>query len=163
MNPELVIAEAKRLKEWIIKQGEDDPDLVHDMIEGETDLFALREWAAKKFLDEKAFLSAIKERMGNLSDRKSAAERRMEKMRLVLIDCMNASGEKSWRGPEATISLTVQKPKPVISDESLIPDKFWNVKREINKSAINEAFKDGEQVPGTSLDNGGQSITIRSK
>lgn len=163
MNPQFLIDEAKRLKSWILAQGEDDPDLIRDMLEGETDLFQIRDWAIRRYLDEIAFAEAIKGRIDNLTERKKAAENRAEKMRLLITDCMNLTEEKTYRGTDATVSVTQGKPKLIVTDESLIPDEYWKETREISKSLINEAFKDGYEIPGTTISNGTQSITIRSK
>lgn len=157
------LMEAERIKAWLLEQGEDDPELLRDMLEGETDIHEIRDWAIRKFLDEKAFIAAIKKRVDDINARKKAAEKRLEKMKLVITDCMNATEEKSYRGAEATISVSNVKPKLIITDESLIPEKFLKVKKEINKSDINKAFEEGEEIPGTSLDNGGTTTTIRSK
>lgn len=157
------IAEAQRLKDWLLKQGEDDPELIRDMIEGETDLFQIRDWAIKRYLDEQAFAGAIKGRADNLTERRKAAESRAEKMRLILVDIMNVIGDKTYRGPEATVSIKAAAPKVIVTDEALVPDKFWREKREINKTAINEANEQGETIPGTTISNGGQTLTIRSK
>lgn len=162
-NAQQIILEAERIKAWLISQGEEDPELIRDMIEGETDLLAIRDWAIGKYLNEKTFVEAIKTRIDDIAARKTAAEKRMDKMKLIITDCMNATGEKSYRGAEATISITVQKPKLIVTDESRIPEKFWKVKREINKTDINKAFAEGEEIPGTALDNGGTSTTVRSK
>lgn len=157
------IAEAKRLKDWILRQGEDDPEMIRDMIEGETDLFQIRDWAIKKYLDEQAFAEAIKGRCEALSDRKKASEARAEKMRLILTDIMNVTGEKSYRGPEATVSVRASSPKLIVTDENLIPDEYWKLKKEVSKTALNEASEKGIEIPGTAISNGGQTLTIRSK
>lgn len=157
------IAEAQRLKDWILKQGEEDPELIRDMIEGETDLFKIRDWAIKRYLDENTFAAAIKERSDDLAARKKAAEARADKMRLLLIDIMNITGERTYRGPEATITLKVKEASLIVTDESALPAEYWREKREVNKTAINEAHEKGIAIPGTVLSNGGQSLTIRSK
>lgn len=156
------INEAKRLKEWLIEQGQTDPELIADMIEGETDLFAIRDWAIRKYMDEKALAESVAERIRKLGERKASIEARGEKLRLIIAECMTATEQKTYRGPDATVTMTAQKPKLIIRDESLIPEKYWRVKREINKTAINEAHKNGETIAGTTLSNGGEVLTIRS-
>ena len=157
------ISKARELRAWLLHQGEDDPDLLRDMLEGETDLFKLREWAIRRYLDELAFAEAIKGRKEALGDRQKAAEKRAEKLRLIIQECMAASGEKSYRGTDATVSVKDVAPKPIVTDESMVPDSFWKEIRTIDKTAINEAFKSGDAIPGVSLDNGGTAISIRSK
>lgn len=38
-----------------------------------------------------------------------------------------------------------------IMDEAEVPDAFWVVKKEVSKSAISNALKEGEEVPGAVL------------
>ncbi len=77
-------------------------------------------------------------------------------------------------------------PKPIISDESKIPDKpqikdgfigeiengefikktkigkFWKVTIELKKSEINQAIKDGDVIEGVTFDNGGYALTRKT-
>lgn len=156
-----ITQEARRLKEWLISEGQIDPELIADMIEGETDLFGLRDWSIRKYMEEKALSESIAERIKTLTARKAACEGRADKMRLLVTDCMNIIGDKTYRGTDATITVSSQKPRLVVTDESLIPEKFWRVKRELNKIALNEAHKNGEAIAGTALGNGGETLTFR--
>jgi hypothetical protein len=46
-----------------------------------------------------------------------------------------------------------------VLDEASIPTAFWVIKKELSKSEISKAIKDGESVPGAQLkDNIGLSI-----
>ena len=157
------IQEAKRLKEWIIAQGEDDPELIKDMIEGETSLEGLRDWAIQKFLDEKAFGEAIKNRVVDIQTRGKASEKRMENMKLMLTDIMNVTGETSIKTPEATLSMRTPKAKLTITDEAKIPDRFFKTEKKLIKTDLNKAYEAGEQIEGVALSNNAPSLTIRSK
>lgn len=53
-------------------------------------------------------------------------------------------------------------PKPIISDESKIPDRFFKTERKLMKSEINKAIKDGETIEGVTFDNGGYALTRKS-
>jgi len=48
----------------------------------------------------------------------------------------------SWRKSQAVI----------IDDESVLPDEYWKVKREVSKSIIKDAVKKGTQVPGAHIE-----------
>lgn len=50
-------------------------------------------------------------------------------------------------------------PKPIISDESKIPDKYFKIEKTIKKAEINQAIKDGDFIEGVTWDNGGYAIT----
>ena len=47
-----------------------------------------------------------------------------------------------------------------IVDESVVPEKFHRVKIEIDKLAIRDALKNGEEVPGIELQRG-EALVIR--
>jgi hypothetical protein len=38
-----------------------------------------------------------------------------------------------------------------VLDETILPAEFWVIKKEVSKSTISQAIKDGEEVPGAQL------------
>ena len=57
--------------------------------------------------------------------------------------------------PQATISLRAVPPKAEITDEALVPSKFWKAQDpKLDKKAVLDALKGKEDVPGASLSNG---------
>jgi hypothetical protein len=143
--------------------GDADPDLIHDTLEGETDVFEIMNWLLGKIGDEDAMQEAIATRVAALKERSKASEGRVARLRGALEACMTASGEKSLRLPEATVTIGWKKPGIALIDEAVLPEAFWKVKREVSRSAINESLGRGEVVPGVTLDNGGQTLTVRRK
>ena len=57
------------------------------------------------------------------------------------------TGNKRYETPLFKLSLRHTKAVD-ITFEADVPDEFWVVKKEISKSKISEAMKEGEQVPG---------------
>lgn len=53
-------------------------------------------------------------------------------------------------------------PKPIISDESKIPEKYWKIEKSIKKAEINQAIKDGDVIEGVTFDNGGYALTRKT-
>lgn len=143
--------------------GEGDPELLHDCIEGQTDLFEVMDWLIGKLADEECLEAAISDRVKTLGERKSACVARQERIRSALQVCLDASGQKSLRRPEATLTIANRKPGIAHIDEAMLPEQFWKVEKRVNRSAIGEALRDGGQVPGVTLDNGGVSLTVRRK
>lgn len=156
---EKVAAVRARLEELKVT----DPELIHDSIEGQTDLFEIMAWLLGKLSDEEYMQKAIGERISDLMTRKKDSEARGERLRGILAHCVEATGEKSIRLAEATLSLTSRAPSAQVVDEGLIPEEFWKVKREVSKTLINAAIKEGRDVPGVAPGNGGVSLTIRRK
>lgn len=143
--------------------GDADQDLVHDCLEGQTDVYEIIDWLIGKLGDEDAFVDAIDARVEALASRKQSALGRMERLRDGLRACLNATGERSLRRPEATVTLSAKKTGIAGIDETQLPERFWKVKREVSRSAINEALAAGEVVPGVILSNGGEVLTVRRK
>ncbi|HZZ77472.1 MAG TPA: siphovirus Gp157 family protein [Gemmataceae bacterium] len=143
--------------------GDADPDLVHDTLEGQTDVFEIMDWLLAKLGDEEGMEEAISSRLKALGERKSACQNRQQRLRDALLACMTATGEKSLRRPEATVTMGNKKQGIQSIDETALPEVFFKVSRAVSRSAINEAMAKGETVPGVMLDNGGVTLTVRRK
>lgn len=155
--------ELGRVAELRALLGTDDPELLHDVIEGQTDLFEIMDWLLGKLADEEELETAIASRSAVLGERKKACQNRQQRLRDALLYCMTASDQKSLRRPEATLTLTPRKPGVQAVDEAALPEEFWKVERKVNRSAISDALKEGWIPPGVTLDNGGVALTVRRK
>lgn len=60
-------------------------------------------------------------------------------------------------------SLRYNPKKPIITDESKIPDKYMRIKKEINKVKINEDMASGTEIEGVAFDNGSVSLVKKGK
>ena len=151
-----------RIREVALSLPEDDPDRL-EMLDTEGDFSDLMEWAIRKRNDYLSLADGAKALSETYAARKKAFENRADSMKDIIAVIMNTAGETKYQGAAATVSIRAVSPKPIISDESLIPEDYWRVKKEINKTSINEAVKSGATIPGVTLDNGGVTISIRSK
>ncbi len=60
------------------------------------------------------------------------------------------TGNKAYE--TALFKLSLRKSQSVeITDENEVPDEFWDIKKEISKSTISQAIKDGLEVPGATM------------
>jgi Siphovirus Gp157 len=143
--------------------GSDDPDLIHDTLEGQTDVYELIDWMLARIGDEESMEEAIENRISALMERKKACEGRIIRLRGAIEACLTATGEKSLRRPEATLTLANRKVSISHIDETILPEKFFKTTRSVSRTTISEALKSGEIVPGVTLDNGGVTLTIRRK
>jgi hypothetical protein len=62
----------------------------------------------------------------------------------------DAKGIRRYETPLAKLSTRKSQAVEVL-DEQLIPADFWVIKKEVSKSSISQAIKDGEEVPGAQL------------
>lgn len=87
---------------------------------------------------------------------KKAKENTVNRLREHLLAALmvfteeDAKGIRRYETPLAKLSTRKSQAVEVL-DESEIPDAFWVIKKEISKSTISQAIKDGEQVPGAQL------------
>jgi type II secretory pathway component PulL len=167
MNRPMQLSAEVRVAAEIIDQiraaiGEDDADFV-EIVENEVDVLErlrkmlrvarLAEADAKGTAD---VIAELQERKARLAE-KSAKSRRivqwaLEELGMTKLDCADMS-----------VSLRASAPGVEIIDMSQLPERYVRVKIEPDKSAIREALKDGEIVPGAALKNGGNALTIRSR
>jgi hypothetical protein len=143
--------------------GSEDPELLHDAIEGQTDLFEIIDWLLGRLADEEEMAVAIVARADALYKRAEACTGRQKRLRDALLACMEASGQKSLRRPEATLTLSARKQGIQAIDETTLPERFWKTERKVSRSLVMQALAAGEAVPGVLVDNGGVSLAIRRK
>jgi hypothetical protein len=167
--------------------GEDDEQLLADMIEGEVDLEGYVDTVSKMIADDEATCEALAVRAKQMTTRKARISKRAERLRTLLATVLDDSGTKTITTPEATVTVTRLKPGIIIEEEADIPVEWWkrqdptlnkpglrkhlNDRREALESISDEAVdkeslraeidKEFPEVPGVSLDNGELSLKIR--
>jgi hypothetical protein len=62
----------------------------------------------------------------------------------------DAKGIRRYETPLAKLSTRKSQAVEVL-DEQLIPADFWVIKKEVSKSTISQAIKDGSEVPGAQM------------
>ena len=96
----------------------------------------------------------------------AAARKRMESLVSQLEGYIQTSMERldipEIKAGTFTIKLAVNPPAVQVEDESLIPSRFFQVTTTttLNKNAVKEAIKAGEEVPGAKLTQG-RSLRIK--
>jgi len=141
----------------------DDEQLRADMIEGETEAFEFLSRVVRSIGENKALASGIADYLGELAERKSRVERRIDAFRALAFHVMQKADLRKVELPEATLSVRNGTQKVIVSDETALPDTCIKVVRSPDKTAIKERLSAGEEVPGAFLSNGEPSISIRVK
>ena len=103
---------------------------------------------------------ALKAEEAALYKKRKAAENKAERLKAYISAQMTLCGLKELKA--GLFKLRFQPTTPAISiiDESAVPEKFHRVKIEIDKLAIRDALKNGEEVPGIELQRG-EALVIR--
>lgn len=87
---------------------------------------------------------------------KKAKENTAQRLRDTLLAALmvfteeDAKGIRRYETPLAKLSTRRSQSVEVL-DDTAIPDEFWVVKKEVSKSTISQAIKDGAEVPGAAM------------
>jgi hypothetical protein len=156
------IEAATILREQIATLAQGDEDFIRDVIEGETDL---REIIAALVADDAAddaMIGGIKAMLTKLKARADRVEARIEYRRALIASGLDIAGLPKLETPAGTVRIKPVGPKAVITDESAIPARFWKPSDpKLDRTALNIALKEGQTVPGASLNNGSSTLEIR--
>lgn len=146
------------------------PELLEDdeawlsTLESETDFNELLTTIVRRIEDTKALVIGTKDRFEELKARKDRFEHRVETLRDLAFKIMQAADLAKVELPEATLSLRAGQPKIIGEpDPFFLPEHFRKTVVTANMTAIKEALKTGETVPGCELSNSPPSLTIRIK
>lgn len=138
-----------------------DPELpeevVADTLEAlEGELIQKGQAVAAFALNLAAEVEAIKTVEKRIVERRRALENRVERMREYLRANMERAGITEIKALDGSFTAKLAKGRPsvVVDDESLIPDdsEFVRWKREVSKTAIADAIKAGQEVPGAHIE-----------
>lgn len=137
-----------------------DDQTLTDTLEGCTDFREIVAAMAEQAERDALMAHLLKERIKDLSERKSRYEARSSTVRKEIQLGMEETGERKLELPEFTLSLRAVPPSVIITDESLLPDDFCVMTRKPDRKSIKAALEGGE-VPGAMLSNGGQTLSMR--
>jgi hypothetical protein len=142
----------------------DDPALILDTIEGETDFAEACCVVFEETLEDQTLLAGLETTIAALQVRKGRIEKSIADRRNIILMAMERGGIQTIKGPLATLSSGTTPATTIVSDEALIPARFWKPSDpKLDRAALAEALKAGETVPGATLSNGGVNLRIRMK
>lgn len=155
------IEAAKVLKFALREELEDDLELLHNTLEGETSLFEMIEAVTELIARDEEAVNGIKERMDKLATRKNRHTKRRDGRRAMIEQAMSIAEVTSIPLTEVTVTLAKNPDKLIIKDEAKIPSKFWKPADPVlDKTALKKALKDGP-VEGAALEPAPMSIRIK--
>lgn len=139
----------------------EDEELRASMVEGSTEAFDVLARCVAHEAEAKAMSTALASRMDDLKIRVSRFEKRRDAMRDLIFRIMSAADLRKAELPEATLSIRPGVAKVIVENEGDLPDDFWRVTRSVDKAAIRDALKAGKFVPGATMSNGEETLSIR--
>lgn len=141
----------------------DEADLVAALREETPEVDALLLRLVRAQDEAKWTAEAINDRIGDLTIRRNRANRRHDEYRRAIYGILDVMGLKNWRSAEFSVSTSMGKPGVVITDEAALPAEFVRVERTPDKTAIANALRAAQDVPGAELGNAAPQLTIRTK
>ena len=155
---------AQVLREQLIATyGDDDADLIRDMIEGETSLRDMIAMTASEIVKDIGAIDGLDATIKRLKDRKDRIEKRISMSKTACLTAMQIAEISKLETHVATISRKSVPPSPVILEEGKIPSEFWKPQDpKLDKKAVLDALKAGKDVPGAQLSNGSETIQFRT-
>lgn len=139
----------------------DDDDLKHDMVEGETGLFEAIGAALDEITECEINIVGLTSVISEMTERKSRNVNRKDKLKGLIHQAMSIAEIKSHQFTCQTITVKTTPVKAIITDESLIPSKYFTPQEpKLDKKALLGDLKNGK-VSGAEKSNGGSTLQIR--
>lgn len=153
---------AEALRDTLSKMPGMDEETVRDTIEGETDLHGALAEVVAMLTDAEVMAEGLMAKAKEFDARLKRYEDRIDFLRSAIEQAMLIGELRKLELPEATLSLGNRAATVVITDETAIPAKFWKpLDAVLDKTALKQALKDKQDVPGATLGNGTLSLTVR--
>ena len=143
----------------------EDEQLYQDMLEGEDidDYMAVIDRVIRSAIEANALIKAANAMQADLAERKARFTRRRDVLRQTALEAMEILGVPRIERGDFTASTTDLPPKVQITDEAALPPGYIRTHTEPDKLAIAAALKDGLDVAGAELGNGGRGLSIRTR
>lgn len=144
-----------------------DEETILDTLEGETDLVELIVAVLESAEADKGMALACEVRVSEINERAERFQKRAEAKRRVVQMAMERSGRLKIEAPAFTVSLKVVPPSLILLNPEQVPEHFMvhpePPPAKPDRKAILAALKDGKQIPGCTLSNGGQTLAVRKR
>jgi len=163
-NMKLDIDKLKQQLELLLKDYPElveDEELREDMFEGSTNIKEVLTELINIDANASTMIEAIKQQINYLKQRSDRFDHRKEVTRKLIMQIMNIADLTKMELANGTISVSNTPASVIITDETKIPDEYFRIKKEVNKTKIKDALKDGVEIEGVQLSNGGSTIRIK--
>lgn len=104
-------------------------------------------------------IEGLKAEEKRLAERRKSLENGVRRMKEAMQGVLIQTGSNSVKTSKFTVSLR-KSTAVMIENEELIPEQFFRVKKEVNKSEISNWLKENKEIPGAKLVEN-QSLQIR--
>ena len=153
------------LREHLLAEYEEiDEETLADTLEGLTSLPDVLAAVVRRYLDDLTMAAALGMRITEMQARLARIEARGDKKRALITSVMERAQLRQLKQPDFTASLRAIQPRLVVGEEAAIPAVYWLPQpAKLDRRALLGALASGQAVPGASLDNGGITLSVRTK
>jgi hypothetical protein len=153
---------AKLLLDTLHENFTDDADAAYTIVEGETSLLEVIDKALDRMAAIAAYQEGIDAAVERMKARSSRLEAQSERLKASLLMAMDTIGMKKLERPTATLSVAKVPDKVIVTSEADLPSGFLVEKTTVSpdRKLILQALKDGAELPGALLSNGGVTLRI---
>ena len=118
---------------------------------------------ARRSKEDEAAAAGIQTLIDQYTSRKNRLIKRAEAERQAAFDLMQEMGLTKIERPEMTLNVQSGQRRVLVTDNHSLPDAYVEIVRQPNRAKIGEALKNGMDVPGATLANANQHLTVRIK
>ena len=160
---ELAIYNRLREKLAEIYPDEDEENLA-DTLDGEVDLKENLAKILSSALDDESLANGAAMRAEEIKARITRFEYRAQKKRELVREVMEQADIRKIEAPDLTASMRKCPARLVITEEHAIPDQWWiHPKPKLDKKLIKEWLNKGQDIPGATLSNQPDILSVRTK
>lgn len=153
---------ARVLREQIADLAQGDEDFIRDTLEGEMDFEGIVRKLLAQIGEDEALADGIDRYAEELSARKQRLESRAKLKRTLICTALEIAGRKTMELDVGTVTLSAVKAKAIVTEEADIPAEFFKPQPpKLDQTALSAALREGREVSGAALSNGGSTIRIR--
>jgi hypothetical protein len=164
MSAPIQLAEIARIAEMLSVMCDDDEQLFHDMLIGESDIDRIIGKLHNQLASDSELVAGIAARQSDLADRKRRLADRTTVTKAAIGQFLRAAQLSKIELPEATYSVRDGKPSLRVLDADAVPPELCRAKIDPDKTKINEAFADAETLPNwLARDPARDVVTARTK
>ena len=117
----------------------------------------------RSYRDDLELAASLGQRIASLESHLSRIERRADQKRHLVAKTMEKADIATMIDSEFTVLRSRRAGALVVSQEGLIPERFWKAQRELDRDALLAALRMGKAVLGASLGASEATISVRSR
>ncbi len=152
---------ANVLRIQITELAAGDEDFIRDTLEGDADFEGMVRVLLAGIGEDEAMAEGIDAYAKELAGRKERLTGRAKLKRTLICTALEIAGRKTIETDVGTVTLSAVKPKAIVTEEADIPAEFFKPQPpKLDQSALSAALREGREIKGASLSNGGSTVRI---